>query len=706
MARLMQLWMAFLVLLAPFVEVLPQKTAKEAKAPTGHPYYFPVIGYDRPWEGLGPDGGVVTPVVLSPKNPKIGYTGTWGAGVYRTTDGGANWVAASTGLTNLMIQSMAIDPVNPEIAYAGTYRSGVFKTLDSGRTWTSASAGLNREAIVYALAVDPSRPNTIYAGTRSPGSTPPWGGGVYKSTDGGQTWSNHSNNLAEDWVYGLAIDPKNPQTLYAALHQTGISKSTDGGHSWTTINNGVYDQSGRTVAVDPSNPQVVYFGVWHGTGVFKSTNGGKSWTVSSNGLGGAKLIAVVVDPVRPSTLYALSYLRGLFKSTDGGASWAAEGLSSFYAFSMAVDTSQHDHLLVSAFNEALYGSQSGGTAWMNSSSGLHATTVTASAADPATAGLIYAGTNGQGVYRSTDNGKTWSAPNAGLGDRNIRALLANPGMLLAATQGGGIYRSSDNGQSWVSGSQGLPAADAKTLFDQPALRRFVTWGPVEDLLLEEMGATGWDIAQSKEVTTVPMLSLASAASSPATIYAGSAGSGVYKSTNSGANWLSAGLGGKVVLAVAVEAGNPNVVYAGSDAAGGSCWKSLDGGKVWVQIQSGLAGLAVLSLSVHPSKAGVIYAGTSSGIFASSNGGASWTRVALSGIGVNAVLVYPYAPSTVLAGTDAGIKISKDDGKIWGDLSAGIVNPQVWSLSAGASAAKMIYAGTQTSGMYRYSMPGK
>ncbi len=423
-----------------------------------------------------------------------------------------------------------------------------------------------------------------------------------------------------------------------------------------------------------------------------------AWSIS--GLNGAKIISITIDPVRPAILYALSYLNGVYKSSDGAKSWTADGLWPDYVFSLAVDPSQPDHLLASGVNDALFSSMSGGTAWAVSSRGLHATTVTAAAADLALPGVVYAGLNGQGVYRSTDHGANWNAANGGLSDLNIRSLATIPGVVLAGTNSGGIFRSTNQGLDWQAANQGLPMADPKLAQDHPFLSRYMTWGPAEDLAIEGISAAGWDAALPKSAATAPVLALAAAPANMTILYAGTAGNGVYRSANSGVSWSSAGLGGKQVLALAVDRSNPAVVYAGTDGAGGTAWKSVDSGKNWTQIQSGIAGLSVYGLSTTPIQAGTVVAGTSNGIYQSINGGASWAQIGLNGLAVSSLLVHPQSGKVLFAGTQNGVYTSLEGGANWKALEPALINPQVWCLAAGAASSGYIYIGTQASGMYR------
>jgi photosystem II stability/assembly factor-like uncharacterized protein len=126
---------------------------------------------------LGKDLGKETfyALAIDPTNPQVLYAGTDGDGVFKTTDGGASWSAASSGLTYFYILSLAIDPTNPQVLYAGTDGCGVFKTTDGGSSWSEASSGL-ANSNVLSLAIDPSNPQLLYAGTD---------GGVFKTTNGG-----------------------------------------------------------------------------------------------------------------------------------------------------------------------------------------------------------------------------------------------------------------------------------------------------------------------------------------------------------------------------------------------------------------------------------------------------------------------------------------------------------------------------------------
>ncbi len=168
-------------------------------------------GYNQ-WTGSGPNGGLMTVLVIDPGNPSTLYAGTQSGGVFKSTNGGVSWNPVNIGLTDNTIYALAIEPAfGPFVGlynstiYAGTAVDGVFKSTNGGATWNPANTGLT-DGTIYSLLVDPINPHTLYAGTQF--------GGVFKSTNGGESWS--ASNAPFTNVHGLAI--ATPFTLYAATY--------------------------------------------------------------------------------------------------------------------------------------------------------------------------------------------------------------------------------------------------------------------------------------------------------------------------------------------------------------------------------------------------------------------------------------------------------------------------------------------------------
>ena len=201
---------------------------------------------------------------------------------------------------------LVMDPSTPSTLYAWTEGGGVFRSTDSGGSWSQVNTGLSN-LNVTVLAIDPTTPSTLYAGT--------YGGGIFKSTNSGGSWSAVNTGLSgsPSGIYALAVDPITPSTLYAGIYQVGVFKSTNSGGSWVNI--GLTNLNVDALAIDPSTPSTLYAGT-AGGGIFQSTNSGGSWSVVNTGLSDNTVFALAIDPSTPSTLYA-GTSAGVFDSEQG-----------------------------------------------------------------------------------------------------------------------------------------------------------------------------------------------------------------------------------------------------------------------------------------------------------------------------------------------------------------------------------------------------
>ena len=322
------------------------------------------------------------------------------------------------------ITALAIDPVTPTTLYAGTSDRGVFKTTDGGATWSGT--GLTNIA-GWPLAIDPRTPTTLYAGTHS---------GLFKSTDGGASWLAINTGLPNPYVADLAIDPQTPATLYALVPDAGVFKSTDGGGTWNLVlrNEWFWDTTiFQDLAIDPQNPATLYASVYYATSetefgeVLKSTDGGASWFCTA--LCGDWWSGPLYPPVgnlaiapqtfqNPTTVYAAGSYGALFKSTDEGASWIELTICpDCLPVHLAIDP-QNPATLYSVISYASYA----------------------------------------GAFKSIDGGTSWSAVNNGLTDMilafglnpDVRTLAIDPvtPTTLYAGTNLGVFKSTDGGPSW------------------------------------------------------------------------------------------------------------------------------------------------------------------------------------------------------------------------------------------------------------------
>lgn len=283
------------------------------------------------------------------------------------------------------------------------------KSADRAQTWSRASNGLTASA-VNGLAIDPTNPNTLYAATNY---------GIFKSNDGGAIWRSTG---AQVFANTVAVDPTTPTTVYAG-GSFSLLRSVNGGDSFETV---FFDSAFGfpnilSLLIDPTNPNTVYAGT--SRGAFKSANGGANWAPIINGMAQApgsapRVNRLVFDPSNPMTLYAATS-NTLFKTTNGGALWTPAnsglGTSTFLEIlTLAVDPVMPNTLYagVGSFAGALYKSVDGGVSWRQSSNGISyqfggntfLLSVNNLAIDPTTPATLYATTTSGGIFNSTDGG--------------------------------------------------------------------------------------------------------------------------------------------------------------------------------------------------------------------------------------------------------------------------------------------------------------
>jgi hypothetical protein len=296
-----------------------------------------------------------------------------------------------------------------------------------------------------AIAVDPTDADIVYVGASSAatplGEYTAGGSGVFRSTDGGATFTPRNTGIGNLLTTAIAIDPATPTTLYASVLDEGVFKSTNSGASWVPVNNGLTSLSVFSLAIDPTTPTTIYAGTASttGGGVFRSLDGGASWTISS-GTPGLTIFAIVIDPTTPTTVYA-GARPGVRKSIDGGASFGASGTfvdatHPTEVRGLAIDASDPTRLLAAVYgwDSGMWRSTDAGASWQAQNTGLltafggskfvqHMTTVAQDPLDPDTfyASGLY------GFFRSIDGGATWANFAAGLSRENCPAIATHAG---------------------------------------------------------------------------------------------------------------------------------------------------------------------------------------------------------------------------------------------------------------------------------------
>lgn len=346
------------------------------------------------WRETGPaaPGGRVTSVTGSAHDPNLYYLGSAGGGVWKTTNGGAAWAP-------------------------------VFDTQDVGA--------------IGAVAIDPSNDQTVWVGTgeSNPRNDVSYGDGVYKSTDGGKTWTNMGLRRTK-YISRILIDPADPQhvivgalgDVFAASSERGVYVTFDGGKSWSKTLDGGPISGVCDLALNPRTPNVVYAGVWEfqrrpwtfssggeRDGLYRSTDGGRTWKrLTGGGLpaGITGRIGLAVAPSDPNRIYALIEAKHgiLWRSNDGGNTWTLMSSNTlvdqrpFYFSHIDVDPSNPDHVYTAS--TALAESKDGGKTFKPVARGVHGDyhAIWIAPNDPK---RIIVGEDG-GYALSVDAGHTWA----------------------------------------------------------------------------------------------------------------------------------------------------------------------------------------------------------------------------------------------------------------------------------------------------------
>jgi photosystem II stability/assembly factor-like uncharacterized protein len=305
------------------------------------------------WRDIGPfRGGRTRALAGIPSQPNVFFMAQVNGGIWKTNDYGHTWNPIFDHEDTGSIGALAVSLSDPNVIYAGSGEGlqrpdlstgdGIYKSVDGGQTWKHL--GLRDGQQIPQIAVDPRDPNRLFVAVLGHPYGPNKERGLYRSTDGGQTFEHvlfiDENTGAND----IKMDPANPDTLYASLWEArqgpwenaawsgkhgGIYKSTDGGNHWEQLTSGL-PASGvlqANIAIAPSQPNRVFAAVaiQNGTAIYRSDDAGKTWmkitddTRPAARIGGGDLPVPVVDPKNPDLVYSASVVT--WKSEDGGKTW-------------------------------------------------------------------------------------------------------------------------------------------------------------------------------------------------------------------------------------------------------------------------------------------------------------------------------------------------------------------------------------------------
>jgi hypothetical protein len=618
------------------------------------------------------------------------------------------------------INAIVVDPTNSDTVYVGAASGGVWKR--QAGVWTPLTDNMPVMTI-GALAMDPTNPSVLYAGSGDSRacSSCYYGVGLYKTTDGGQSWTILAGTTFAGRTFAkIVVAPNNPQIVFVAVMRAGgrefvagrghpgmngpvgIFRSQDGGATFTQLLNGLPSAQASDVVMAPGDPNTLYAGIGDpfvatDNGVFKSTNGGDSWTKLAGGLPpsiGRTVLAVA--PSRAQRVYAWianpggpnrdqATTRGLFKSDDAGATWtehnpgAIHNTQGWYDHAVAVHPTSPDTVIVG-----------GVSAMRTTNGGTSFTSVTPPHVDQqfyafADDGTLYAGDDG-GIQRSTNNGTSWTSINGGLGVTQIYSGTSlhptDQSFVLSGFQDNGSHLRAGSGWRSVLGADGGYTGLHPS---QPSVM-FIESQNAANLYRSTNGGTSFSKVGSGIATTDRVAFLATYEINPSNpqemLYATQR---VWRSTNQGTSFtaISADVttgGTERIRAIQIARSNPQVVYiATSD---GRIQVSLDGGATFTSKLTGLPRVYLLSREIDIAAwdekvavVGVSAFGTEQ-VRITRDRGDTWKTIDgnLPDIPVNTTEITQIeGVEMILIGTDQGVFYTCNEGQSWQRLGTGIPN---------------------------------
>ncbi len=630
------------------------------------------------WQFSGPlnVGGRITDIEIPSTQPEVYYVGAASGGIFKTVNGGNDWTPIFDEQEMLSIGDIEISKNNNNLIWVGTGEvnagggslvydgDGIYKSMDGGTTWQSK--GLADIGSVGKIVLDPNNDDIAFVGAMGPLFKKSLNRGVYKTTNGGDSWQQVLFISDSTGVVDMSIHPTNGNIVYAASWErirrpnsrqyggitSGIYRSTDGGSNWTELTNGLpslASQKGRiSIDISQSNPNVLYTryadAAGNIQGVYKTTNGGDSWTAVNSGqltnvgfhwwFGGIR-----VDPTDENTIYNVDF--EVQKSTNGGNSWG-------YAFSNAhVD----QHAL--AFNASvpgqvllgndggLYYSSNGGTSAVKDLK-LPITQFNRMYVDAQNPNKIYGGAQDNSTSRTQTGGLSdWNIIYGGDGFQPL-VDPTNTNVIYALYQYGALGKSTNNGNSFSNATSGISGSDRNN-WDTP-----ITFDP----------------------------------SNSQTLYFGT--NKLYKTTNAAGNWSaispdltdgphSGNLTFGTITTISVSPLDNEIIFVGTDD--GKAWVTQNGGSSWTDISTGVPNrwvTKILASRVDPNTVYLTLSGYRFGedvghVYKSTDLGNNWLNISASlpDIPVNDIEKDRFG--NLFLGTDIGVLASNDEGVTWNPL---------------------------------------
>lgn len=591
--------------------------------------------------------GRMNAIAFHPTDANVVFAGAPAGGLWRSYDGGMHWETNTDDFPTLGVSAIAFAPSNPATVYIGTGDRdasdspgmGVMKSTDAGLTWEFVNAGIN-DRVVGDLVVFPEDENHVLAATNS---------GIFKTTDGGNSWSQVSTNGQN--YKDLAVHPGNANVIYGT-GQGRFWRSDDAGESWEYINDGIVPSTRMVIAVTPAAPENVYVlstGTYEFRAFYKSTDAGLTfvemsdspnimgWNASGEDDGGQAWydLCLVADPLVVDRVYA-GGIR-MKRSDDGGATWLDIQDSYLHVDQHALAANPHTDEIWLANDGGIYRYEDN-TQWQDMSAGIITGEIYKIGQSPFSGNHAMNGYQDNGTYLF--NGVQWERGSGGDGFECIYDAN-DPDWFFSSSQYGRIYRTGPGIQSQTivaNGELGIDEGGAWstpfTVSTEDSETMFVgllnVWRsmnikhPVQDSIVWEKISSELGGSDANTMRVVHR-----DRNEQNRLFATEASRKFFRCDNALADadsvvWHdlsdSLPLSAQPVLAIETVHGEDSTVFISFNY---KVWKSENLGESWTELEGDLPALPINTLVYDTTGAGGIYAGTDMGVYFWNNADSTW-----------------------------------------------------------------------------------
>jgi photosystem II stability/assembly factor-like uncharacterized protein len=628
----------------------------------------PVNGGQTAGNTRGNVSGRITSLAVDPRNSNTVYLGAAQGGVWRSTDSGQSWTPLTNDAPTQATGAIAIDPTNSNVIYVGTgegnlsgdtfFGMGILKSTDGGNSWKQFAANTFLGCGINKIVVDPRNPNNVYAS-----STFSFGGlssdpnpqialsGIYKSTDGGQTFNRSLIVTGQISIgafgYDIEMDPTNSQILYATLEAEGVYKTVNGGTTWSKLSGGLPTNGfGRSdIGLSRSNPSVIYATFESlNTGdildFYKSTNGGDSWTVINKPRGDFTCQCsydqtIEVDPSNPDNVY----FGGVWisRSTDGGQNWVDISNNTHADYHAIAFAPSNPRKMFVGNDGGVWVSNDAGNSFSNANTNLSITQFQSISIHPTNPNITIGGTqdNGTEMFVGTD---AWKHADDGDGGF-ARIDPINPGTMYHTFFNArgliGPARSDAGGAlgSWRLVRNGINQSDDVLFYApfelDPVNQDTLYFGTFRLYRSTDKGENWMSLSGKLSRQNRQVISAIGIAKGAPVVYTGATDGSVFVTKDNGANFqdVTDNLPQRYVSDVIVDSKDPNTVYVTlSGFRSGHVYKSTTGGGNWQDLTANLPDIPANAFAINPNDSNNLFVGTDLGLFETMDGGKSWTRI--------------------------------------------------------------------------------